>query len=94
MAYTRVASPLYVWSAYLTICTMACVSPPPSWVSDFVVPTSQQFWLVASGKIRTNPALSAPAWMPLMLFLYPSTGVPHEWCATRIGGLVAKLSGT
>jgi hypothetical protein len=34
---------------YFTIWAMACVSPPPSWVSDLSDPTSQQFRPVPVG---------------------------------------------
>src|SRR5512140_2204680 len=44
--YTRSAFAEYLVSVYPTISATACVSPPPSCVSDFVEPTSQQLLLV------------------------------------------------
>src|SRR3954469_18692030 len=92
--YTRFASPPYLESVYLTICTTAPVSPPPPCLSDRVDPASQQFSPVASGKIMMNPLLSATV-SRLFISLYVLMAVPWQWCgATTTGGLVAILSGT
>jgi hypothetical protein len=58
---------------------MACVSPPPSWVSDFVEPTSQQFRPVASGKIMMKPFASASDTKLDLVSLNVPGPVPWQW---------------
>src|SRR6478735_11508969 len=94
ITYTRPASPLYLPSAYFTICAMACVSPPPSCLSDLAEPTSQQFCPGLSGKMRMKPVASAAALILVMLPICPVAVDPHECAETKIGGLGASLSGT
>jgi hypothetical protein len=48
------ASALYLVITYFTISAIAWVSPPPLWVSEAVVPTSQQL-LEVCGKIMMKP---------------------------------------
>ena len=71
VAYTRSAFAPYLVIVYFTICATACVSPPPSWVSDAFDPTSQHLAEVAAfvvcGKTMMKPYLSAAATMPLRL---------------------------
>jgi len=93
IAYTRPGSPLYLASAYFTICATACVSPPPSCVSDFVDPTSQQFCPGLSGRIMMKPFASAAFWLNGMLPICPDAVDPHECDDTMIGGFAASLSG-
>src|ERR1044071_4893687 len=75
-AHARCASPPYLESVYLTICTTAPVSPPPPCLRERIDPASQQFSPVASGKIMMKPFVLAIA-TRLDISLY--VPVPLPW---------------
>src|SRR4051794_34718675 len=98
VAYTRSAFAPYLVIVYFTIWATACVSPPPSWVSDAFDPTSQHLAEVAAfvvcGKTMRTPSLPAPARMPPACPKTAEALLPQKCETTRMGGFVAGLSGT
>ncbi len=82
--------------AYKTMFEIACVSPPPLWLSELLLDTSQQVPLCGDeGHTVIYPFLSEPPFHGILEFWKYVCAVDwHEWMTTTSGGLATTLSGT